>query len=262
MAFDPHLTRHSFTCSVTNRYYPYIRKRLFNIIEQSRFMRSSATTGQNKGHSKGNPYLPGRFKELWVRSLIPGAPMNQDAVWESIDSRYHEAHRHYHVTGHLAYCLAELDLVRDLVGQPDCVEMAVWFHDVVLDPGQPDNEASSAAFFRGCANDAMDEGFIANAVDLILATTHKDFPTEGDRRFVCDIDLSSLACPWDCYLRDTNNLRAEFPGSNDEFKRRQQGFLGSLLSRSSIFATEVFIDRYESRARSNIRRFLDSIAQS
>ena len=196
-----------------------------------------------------------RFQGLWTRCLRPEGVNDAKAIWMNMEAHYTEPHRHYHDKQHLAHCLKQLDLAAEHIGQPDQVEMAIWFHDVINEPSASDNEARSAAFFRYFAEGAMDEPFISAVVDLILATTHRVAPEDLDQQFICDIDLASFGCPWECYLRDTMNLQAEFPGSDEDFYTGKRTFLRALLARDRIFQTDFFFDRYETQARENIRGF-------
>jgi len=200
-----------------------------------------------------------RFQGLWTRCLRPGVPNDAKAIWMTMEAHYTEPHRHYHDKQHLAHCLKQLDLAAAHIGQPAQVEMAIWFHDVINEPSASDNEARSAAFFRYFAEGAMDEPFISAVVDLILATTHREAPENLDQQFICDIDLASFGCPWDCYIKDTMNLREEFPGSEDDFYIGKRTFLWALLARDRIFQTEFFYDRYETQARKNIYHLMEVI---
>jgi predicted metal-dependent HD superfamily phosphohydrolase len=197
-----------------------------------------------------------RFRQLWRGCLIQGAPDKSAAVWDAMQSRYAEPHRHYHDARHLAHCFDQLELARERVPRPNAVELALWFHDVINEPGQPDNEQRSAEFFREWASGAMEEGFIEAVIDLILATTHRGPSDDPDHQYICDIDLASFGCQWECYKRDSDNLKAEFRGTEDEYYLRKGGFLNSMLSKPRIFQTDFFHDRYEERARGNIRRLL------
>ena len=200
-----------------------------------------------------------RFQALWTRCLSPDAHNDANAIWLNIDAHYTEPHRHYHDKQHLAHCLKQFDLARELMDQPDRVEMAIWFHDVINEPGRSDNEARSAAFFRYSAEGLIDERFISAVVELILVTTHRERPEHLDQQFICDIDLASFGCPWKCYIRDTENLKAEYPGSEQEFYIGKRAFLSSLLARPRIFFTDFFHRLYEERARANIHRLLASL---
>lgn len=203
--------------------------------------------------------LKDRFSDLWQRCLIPGAPNETKAIWAKLDRRYREPHRHYHDPNHLAHCLAELDLAGDRVTHPDQVEMAIWFHDVINEPGERDNEQLSADYFRSKADGLMNTGFVDAVVDLILVTTHRQPPSDPDQQFICDIDLASFGLPWECFIRDSDAVKAEFPGTDSEYFRAKAVFLEAMLARPKIFLTDFFHDRYERQARENIGLLLEQI---
>lgn len=209
----------------------------------------------------GEPVLHDRFAALWQRCLIPGAASDAETIWAKLNRRYREPHRRYHNRNHLAHCLAELDLAGDRIKHPDQVEMAIWFHDVINEPGERDNELLSADYFREKASGVMDAGFINAVVDLILVTTHEHTPSDTDQQFICDIDLTSFGCPWECFLRDSAAVKAEFPGTDTEYYRGKTAFLEGMLARPRIFLSEFFHDRYERQARENIGLLLEEIRQ-
>ncbi len=205
--------------------------------------------------------LKERFLALWQRCLLPGAASDPQAIWEDLAQRYAEPHRYYHDNGHLAHCLEQLDLAAAKIRQPDQVEMAVWFHDVINRPGEKQNEQLSAEYFREQADGLIDAAFIDAVVALILVTMHIEAPSDHDQQFVCDIDLASFGCPWECFVRDSNAVKAEFPGTETEYYRGKTAFLNAMLARPNIFFTDFFNDRYERQARENIELLLRSMEQ-
>jgi len=202
-----------------------------------------------------------RFVALWQRCLKPGAGSDPAAVWQEVARGYAEPHRHYHDKGHLAHCLEQLDLAAGEIRQPDQVEMAIWFHDIINEPGVKDNEQQSAELFRQLATGVMDSGFITAVADLILVTTHSGTPDDPDHRFICDIDLASFGCPWECFEKDSVAVKAEFQGPDEDYYRGKKAFLEALLARPKIFMTDFFNQRYESQARDNIGRLMSLIEQ-
>jgi predicted metal-dependent HD superfamily phosphohydrolase len=206
--------------------------------------------------------LGDRFVALWRRNQRTGTGDEADSVWHEVETRYAEAHRCYHDIRHVAHCLRQLDRARDQLVRPDHVEMAIWFHDVIVVPGRGDNEQRSAALFRELAGPVMIPALVAAVVDLILFTTHRAAPADADHRVICDIDLSSFASPWEGFLANSRAIEAEFPGPHDEYVRREIAFLESLLQRPRIFLTDFFHERCEARARDNIRRFLAMLVPS
>jgi predicted metal-dependent HD superfamily phosphohydrolase len=197
-----------------------------------------------------------RFLALWRRNLALGLADRAEPIWGTVESHYAQLHRHYHDLRHLAHCLRHFDAVADRLTARDQVEMAIWFHDIILEPDRADNERRSADYFRELAGTAMPADFVGGVADLILYTTHRTPPADLDHQFICDIDLSSFGCPWDAFIANSRAIEAEFRGTREEYLRRETSFLEGLLQRPRIFATNFFHDRLEEKARDNIRRFL------
>lgn len=189
-------------------------------------------------------------------------PDDADAAWETLVQGYTEPHRRYHDIGHLDHCLHALDLAATVARDPDTLELAIWFHDVVYEPGAGDNESRSADVFARVLGPSMAPASVTKTRQLILTTTHRALPDGGDERFIADIDLSSLAKPWAQFLEDSDNLRAEEPDkSEEEYCRAKARFFGGLLGRARLFNTVPFQLRYETKGRENIRRFLGLLAE-
>jgi predicted metal-dependent HD superfamily phosphohydrolase len=144
--------------------------------------------------------------------------------------------------------------------KPEQVEMAIWFHDIINQPGAADNEQRSAEYFRKLIGDRADPAFVNAVVQLIMATTHQSAPVEHDQQFICDIDLASFGCPWECFMRDSSAVKAEFTGTEEEYYRGKKAFLQQMLNRPRIFLTDFFNERYEQQARENIVRLLELVA--
>lgn len=213
----------------------------------------------SRGHLEQEALLQQRFAGLWRRNLLPGVDSDPSVLWDLLSNHYAEPHRHYHTTQHLAFCLQQLDLAGDQIRHPDQIEMAIWFHDVIHHAGQHDNEQRSADWFRDRASGVMPAAFIDAVVDLVLVTTHREKVNDLEHQFICDIDLASFGCPWECFLRNSDAVRAEFPVPDEEFYRGERGFLGALLQRPRIFQTDFFHARYEQQARENIDCLLELI---
>jgi predicted metal-dependent HD superfamily phosphohydrolase len=203
--------------------------------------------------------LQRRFIALW-RCCSTDDDASAAAVWRQLSRRYAEPHRRYHGLNHVAFCLGQLDLAATLMESAPAVELAVWFHDAVYRPGDPANEAASAALFRELAA-SVDPTLVESVASLILDTTHLAAPTTEDGRYMVDIDLASLGLPWPRFLRDSEAIRDEQPDVPDAaYTTAQRSFLKGLLARPRLYRTRFFQDRCEATARSNIGRTLDGMA--
>jgi len=137
----------------------------------------------------------------------------------------------------------------------DAIEMALWFHDVEYDPVATDNELKSAERFKRVAVGNMDPDLVEQIHRLIISTIHKVLPQALDEQYVVDIDLSGFGLPWHEFVKDSLNVRNEFPGLTDyAFAKNNGGFLKCLLNRPSVYSTAFYKQRYEHKARENMER--------
>ncbi len=204
--------------------------------------------------------LKSRFFELWRRCLAEQGEADPEPIWNELINHYTQSGRHYHGVGHLLHCLDLHDLALAEMDDPDAVEMAIWFHDVVFEARSRDNERRSAELFRRAAADRCGSTFVEKVFRLILVTDHRA-PLEGrDEEFVADIDLSSFALSWASFLRDTEALRLENREvADDRYYAAHQRFLNGLSQRRRIFHSDFFHRRCESDARRNIDRYLGQL---
>lgn len=208
-----------------------------------------------------------RFQNLWNRCRIdrgdaasPTQSISKsDSVYLELIDYYNEPHRFYHTAGHIQMCLNQLDLAIHEIKDRDAVEMAIWFHDVIYEIDGSENELKSAAYFRNLSDQVMTPEFRQKVYDMILTTIHHKNAPKGDACYVVDVDLSSLGMPWDSFKKDSEAIRKEKVNLSDqEFLECQHPFLQALLDRPRIFFTEFYGNLYESRARANIQRQLDT----
>jgi len=182
--------------------------------------------------------------------------MLRDDIYGELVNAYTAPDRHYHDIRHIAHCLSELDGVRHLAHNPQAIEVAIWFHDVVYDGRLKDNEEQSAdvaaaALKRLGASDV----FIGEVQQLILFTRHDVEPSTSDGKLMADIDLASLALAPDRFDENSRRIRSEYLHvPEDTFIRNRNNMLGVLLKRPRIYYTDVFRDRYEGQARENLER--------
>ena len=201
-----------------------------------------------------------RFKSLWARSRADHRCGEAEAVFDEVARLYSDASRHYHTPEHVAHCLRQFDAASPYMDEPDAVELALWFHDVIYDIHADDNELRSAQLFDRLAGASMPPELKKLVHELIMVTTHDGLPRTADERFMVDIDLSSFGLPWEEFLRDSAAVRAEFGDMPDDaFYPRQREFMRKLLSRPSFCFTDFFRARHEDQARENIRRTIENI---
>lgn len=198
-----------------------------------------------------------RFQTLWRRCSMQAVADQSTAIHQRLLDAYAEPQRFYHTLDHIEHCLARFDECRSLLQNPDAVEISIWFHDVIYEPGAKDNEARSARLYRELA-DGVHAPELCELVDrLIMATLHMGkHLADADASYMVDIDLSSFGLDWAGFLRDSRNLRLENPQLSDEQYFRNQGhFQSCLLARPRFFNSNFFYQRYEQQARDNLARY-------
>lgn len=196
----------------------------------------------------------GRFLHLCLQAGVPVVVAKD--VWDALDSRYSESHRHYHNLRHIAAMLAKMD---DVSPGDVAMELAIWFHDVIYDPRERDNEEQSAAFFVAEMADSLDPMFCLDVVRLILATDYSRKRTgAADEDLLRDIDLSILASAPEDYQAYTEAVRQEYAHVPDEDFRKGRVAVMKRFLEGRIFQTEAFASE-EPKARENILREIDAL---
>ncbi len=199
-----------------------------------------------------------RFIAAWRRAGSTQGDEGIGRIYRELEAHYDEPHRRYHTAEHIDFCLGKLDLVPDDYPHKTAVELALWFHDVIYEIGDPENEANSAAWFRSCADGDLPGELVERVCRMIVATEHRQPPARADAAYVVDIDLCSFGRPYAEFLADSRQVRAECTHLTDEqYFQGQCEFLNRLLERDRIYQTDLFHDLYEEQARRNIRRVID-----
>lgn len=200
-----------------------------------------------------------RFQALWQRNLTDGAIDNSSAIHQRLLAGYSESQRHYHTLEHIDHCLARFEECKALVSEPDALEIAIWMHDVILVSGRPDNEALSAQLYLELSKGVQHDEMRQLVSRLIMATLHNgESLDDADAIYMVDIDLSSFGLPWDDFLRDSLNIRAENQHLCDrDYQLNQTRFQQGLLARPRFFLSDFFFDRYEKQARDNLARYFE-----
>ena len=204
-----------------------------------------------------------RFRALWQRCLLDGASDDSVNVHRRLLDGYREPQRHYHTLAHIEQCLSMFDQCKSLTHNPDALELAVWFHDVIFEPGNRDNEARSAELYLQLSN-AVHDSETRSLVDrMIMATLHNGGSLQDDdARYMVDIDLSSFGLSWEEFLRDSQNLRRESAHLSDaEFYQRATSFHNCLLAKDRFYLSEYFAERLEVQARDNLARYFEYISR-
>lgn len=205
-----------------------------------------------------NIELENELRQLWLgfwgRVRTTGDPQQ---YFDDIVQRYSEDQRVYHTLQHIVHCLQEFDEVRSLARNPNAVEMAIWFHDIIYERGKDDEERSAAHAQQVATTIGLPVEFGNEVARLILTTKHTFVPEDIDAKLLGDIDISILGQAPETFNRYEDNIRREYSFVEDEpFRRGRTAVIQSFLDRESIFATDYFKTKYNNQAESNLVRSL------
>ena len=199
-----------------------------------------------------------KWSDLWHRI---GAKGDERRFFDDIVVRYTEKDRAYHSLTHIMNCLDELESVRKLSTDPNAIETALWYHDIIYDTKNKDNEEKSAEFFTNVAhNVSLDKSFSEKVTSLILATKHIKNPNDLDTQLLVDIDLSILGQVEERFNEYEKQIRIEYNWVPEkDFISGRLAIIKSFLERPTIYSTKFFIDKYEIQARENLTRTLSNL---
>jgi predicted metal-dependent HD superfamily phosphohydrolase len=200
-----------------------------------------------------------RFRSLWLHQQKPNLADDSQAVYQQLINAYNEPHRVYHNLGHIKSCLTIFDQVSELLVNPDAIELAIWFHDVIYTIGDKKNEQLSADLFMTLTNGLFDNVFRDTVYQHIMATCHDCSEiTNADTKLMVDIDLSSFGLPWDDFLVDSKKVRAEMTHLSDvDYNQKQRAFQLSLLEQPCFFNSDYFLEYYEAQAHKNLAKLFE-----
>ncbi len=201
-----------------------------------------------------------RFAALWQRCVDSPPSPDAAAVYADLSARMNSAGRRFHNLGHIDDCLRRFDEIAPRLDDRDAVELGLWFHDAVYEPGDPTNERRSAELFLRQSVGAR--GLLRRRVTALILTTKRDrTPRSNDCKFIDDIDLAGFGAPWDDFMRNGELLRREFAKQSDaDYNRGLSSFLMGLRRRPRFFRTDYFAQRLEKQARNNVDRLLAQLA--
>lgn len=178
-------------------------------------------------------------------------PIAADAKWDEVNAKMKWS---YHKRLHVVDCMNELYGVKHLLENPDAVECALLFHDIIYDPTSTTNEEESAAVAeklliqRGVSKD-----FIEIVKNLILATKPGSTPKSNDEKYIKDIDMSIFGKDEKKYIQYAKDVKREYyMYTKEQYKEWRSSFLKTLIEKENIYHTEYFTEKYMNQVEKNI----------
>ena len=180
---------------------------------------------------------------------------------DTIRRLHEDSDRGYHDWSHPVALLSLLPEVSARLHDPVAVECAILLHDAVYDPAAHDNERRSAALARELLGGIIADESLARTVRLIEATERHQVP-EGlspedadDCRIFLDLDLSILGADEGAFDRYEAGVRHEYRHVPEPlFRQGRAAILERFLQRDALYMSDWGRDRFEAKARANLRR--------
>lgn len=200
------------------------------------------------------------LQRQWVR-LLDGfavAPADAYRPFDRLVRAYSEPHRHYHTLEHLAEMFRVVSRLAGGCRNPSAVQLAVWYHDAVYDPGATDNERRSAVLAgEELGTLGLHAGLVCRTSELVQATAHlPDEPPVDDPDVVVllDADLAILGASEARYRRYAADIRKEYAHvPNDDYCLGRAAVLEKFLTRHRIFLHPTMHAEGEDAARRNLQ---------
>lgn len=178
--------------------------------------------------------------------------------FKNIISHYSEPHRHYHTLNHINSCLQELEPIKASLNNPEAVELAIWYHDIIYTIGQSDNEEKSAKFAKEfCRKNNLSSFFTKQVENHILATKHISSSNDLDSQYLADIDMAILGQSSNIFDKYEDQVCQEYLTlySKSDYQKGRKVFLETVL-KNPIYSTDFFKNKYQQSAENNIKRVI------
>jgi predicted metal-dependent HD superfamily phosphohydrolase len=204
--------------------------------------------------------MRGRWFRLVEKLGIEAADAEQ--VWLDLGAAYGGDGRFYHNLNHIQHVLESADWLQDVAIDFRAVQLAIWFHDVVYDPRQSDNEAQSAATaVRVLRPLGVPQATLNIVSDLILATQNHEVDATDPNYFVMlDADLAILGASPEEYDHYARAIRQEYSFVPDvAYRKGRTAVLRRFLARSPFYFTDWMQVRREAAVQQNLTRELNKL---
>ncbi len=197
------------------------------------------------------------YSDLLLRIGIPQAEINK--LWLTLEKAYTSPSRKYHNLTHIEAMISSFEVYKNQFQFPNEVLYAIFYHDIIYETTQNDNEQKSAEYAISILpeNTTLNQQLI---YDMICATQlHQQNPIE-DINWLIDFDLKILASDWEHYQIYCEQIRKEYKIYPDLlYKPGRKKALEHFLENDFIFQTNEFRTKYEAKARENIRKEIEQL---
>lgn len=177
-----------------------------------------------------------------------------EKLWDEIELNYSKKQRHYHNFSHLKNIIEELQKVREKIKDWDIILFSVYYHDIIYSIYKKDNEVKSAALAqKRLMSLSVQSNRALQCYKQIEATKYHKISNDMDTNYLIDADLSILGKDEITYSKYVAQVRDEYAiYPKMIYNKNRIKVLKTFLSKSKIYNTVYFFDKYEKQARRNI----------
>ena len=176
-------------------------------------------------------------------------------LWNEILTAYSKSNRYYHTLQHLESLLRYLEDVKHQITNWNAVLFALYYHDIVYNVLKHNNEEKSAALASKRMTEIdVDADTLNKCTNIILATKKHLWNEDNDLNLFTDADLSILGADWNDYETYLKQIRKEYTIYPDIiYNSGRKKVLQHFLSMETIYKTEYFYKKFETKARQNLQ---------
>lgn len=181
-----------------------------------------------------------------------------ETLYQEIQSQYSAKGRYYHTLHHLS------DLYEVLKGIElnPLYEFALFYHDIIYDVQQHDNENRSALLALNRLQSLnVPQALCQEVYRLILATKEHE-ALEPKQALFLDADIAILGTSLAQYQDYTRAIRQEYQSYDEtNYQQGRRKVLKNFLTKPKIYLTDKFQELYEAQARENLTWELEQLHQ-
>ena len=197
--------------------------------------------------------MKSRFLKLCNKISLPrNIALN---YFKQLKDLYCQTNRYYHNLVHIFNFLHLQDVFLDKIKQPLLFEIAIWYHDVVYNVKNNDNELQSFFLVQDHFDNFLESKQIIY-IDHLIMSTVRHFPkaNHSDILYFLDFDLAILATDEATYKLYSDAIWKEYEScySREIYEKGRIKVLKNFLLREKLYFSEVFNEEYDKIARHNI----------
>ncbi len=204
-------------------------------------------------------------RQRWMElvEFLGGSKLASQQWFDRLARCYQEPHRRYHTFQHLEECLEELDEIEGDEERLALIEVALWFHDAVCQPGSATNATLSASLAKEFLLECQASDSVIEFVhDMILSTQDHLAKDDPDAAIMIALDLNIFARSPQRYAAYEKQLREESASVPfTEYAAQRIAWLQGFLDRPVIYESETMRDIYEDQARFNLEEGIKRLGQ-